>query len=67
MVINDTPSKGDIAFAIRSMTYIELREFARDLSVSASARADPVEELGGFDIKKTVDWAELLADWAEGN
>ena len=63
--INNPPTPGDVAFLLRHMTYNDLRGLARDLCNTASSRADPAEELGGFELTSCVDWQELLADWAE--
>jgi len=67
MEIADPILKSDVAAVFRQMSYIELRDLARDLCSTATARADPAEELGGFDIENVLDWQELLADWAEAN
>lgn len=65
--LSDKPTRGQIALAIRAMTYLELREMATELCIAASERAKDVENLGGFCVEDRVDWAELLVDWAEAN
>jgi len=60
-------SLDEVARVLRRMSYSTLRDLAGELATAATQRADPKEELGGFDIEDRVDWAELLADWADAH